>query len=368
MTNNPITETLSAYLNRRLKEKRWSLLDFCAMLGGISKSAGSKILNGKQNPSFRQIVAMSTMFDITIEELILMRLQEEASQEQGQALVTEGQQHVIKIFKCIPVDDMISNHWVGVQDRSDPEEMRHAFEPYLADLENAVGLARKSNPQDIEFSNLQIAWTLRVRNLARRMHASQNFSQSALRSAICSLRNLMNSNGPIQNVPEILSRSGIRLVLVECRNSKIDAVCTWLDPSSPVIGMTLRFDRVDNFWFNLRHELRHVEQGYQLQPVIDCDIGKESVCALESQANRVAQEFCAPESSIDEFLKTSGGRISNESVESFAKDKQLNVAVLAGQIRHRLRRYNVLNKLLTSYREDLLSSAPIVEGWGIVRI
>ncbi|KAI1694314.1 hypothetical protein Ddc_22202 [Ditylenchus destructor] len=40
--------------------------------------------------------------------------------------------------------------------------------------------------------------------------------------------------------------------------SKIDGACFWLDAHKPVIGMTLRFDRIDNFWFVLRHEIEHV--------------------------------------------------------------------------------------------------------------
>jgi len=32
----------------------------------------------------------------------------------------------------------------------------------------------------------------------------------------------------------------------------------WLDDKSPVIALSMRFDRIDNFWFVLRHELEHV--------------------------------------------------------------------------------------------------------------
>ena len=44
-------------------------------------------------------------------------------------------------------------------------------------------------------------------------------------------------------------------------SSKIDGVCLWLDQHSPVIGMSLRFDRIDNFWFVLGHEIEHALKG-----------------------------------------------------------------------------------------------------------
>jgi HTH-type transcriptional regulator/antitoxin HigA len=41
---------------------------------------------------------------------------------------------------------------------------------------------------------------------------------------------------------------------------KIDASCFWLNDKTPVIGMSRRFDRIDNFLFVLRHELDHVRR------------------------------------------------------------------------------------------------------------
>ena len=60
----------------------------------------------------------------------------------------------------------------------------------------------------------------------------------------------------------ILMECGIRFILVEkLPNADIDGVCFWLDEHSPVIGMTTRRDKIDNFWFVLRHECEHVLRG-----------------------------------------------------------------------------------------------------------
>ncbi len=60
-------------------------------------------------------------------------------------------------------------------------------------------------------------------------------------------------------MPRILAECGVRLIIVEgLPNAKIDGVCFWLDKVSPVIGLSLRFDQIDNFWFVIRHEIEHV--------------------------------------------------------------------------------------------------------------
>ena len=61
----------------------------------------------------------------------------------------------------------------------------------------------------------------------------------------------------VRHVPRFLSECGIRYVIVETLpKANIDGVCFWLD-DFPVVGMSVRQDRIDNFWFVLRHELEH---------------------------------------------------------------------------------------------------------------
>src|SRR5205814_240398 len=104
----------------------------------------------------------------------------------------------------------------------------------------------------------QLAWLYRVREIADELLVAR-YSPEAVQQAIEKLSVLRSSPEDTRKVPRILQDAGIRYVVVESLPcSKIDGVCFWLNDSSPVIGMSLRFDRIDNFWFVLRHELEHV--------------------------------------------------------------------------------------------------------------
>ncbi|HBZ58593.1 MAG TPA: hypothetical protein DEO49_05545, partial [Sutterella sp.] len=258
---------LSDFIRTQLAKRGWTGLDFCTLLGGIPKSAGSKIANGKQAPSFRQLAILAAIFETDINDIMAMRLYEESCEDCEAYRLSGVHKRIIEIFKKVPVNELLSNHWVSVLDRNDLSEMLRAFEPYLAEAEEASGLAHKTHADDIQFTNLQKAWLLRVRNLARKRTPAGVFSKDALPQTIDLLKEAMRRNSSIADAVKILDEAGIRLVLVECKGSCIDAVCTWLD-HSPVIGMTLRFDRVDNFWFVLRHELAHVEQGPSVTPIV----------------------------------------------------------------------------------------------------
>jgi HTH-type transcriptional regulator/antitoxin HigA len=58
---------------------------------------------------------------------------------------------------------------------------------------------------------------------------------------------------------EFLAKHGIPLVLVQhLPRTYLDGAALKLGDGTPVVGLTLRYDRVDNFWFCLLHELAHV--------------------------------------------------------------------------------------------------------------
>ena len=67
-----------------------------------------------------------------------------------------------------------------------------------------------------------------------------------------------SENGP-KLAKELLSKNGIPLVIVQhLPKTYLDGAALRLGDGRPVIALTLRYDRIDNFWFCLLHELAHV--------------------------------------------------------------------------------------------------------------
>ena len=79
----------------------------------------------------------------------------------------------------------------------------------------------------------------------------------------------INTNGLLY-ISDILSEFGVRFLILEhLPKSKIDGAVFWLDKKSPVIVLSLRYDRIDSFWFSLAHELGHIKN-------LDGQIGRAS--------------------------------------------------------------------------------------------
>jgi HTH-type transcriptional regulator/antitoxin HigA len=167
----------------------------------------------------------------------------------------------------------------------------------------------------------------------------------------------------------------VRLVLVESLpQGKIDGACFWLDPDSPVIGMSLRYDRIDNFWFVLRHEIEHVLQKHGQVDAIgivdELDGNRSAVDGPglpkeELIANRAAAEFSVPQDELAEFIARRNPYLSERDVLIFANQLNVHPGLLVGQIHSRTGRYDFLRRYLVKIRQFILPAA-ITDGWGHV--
>jgi HTH-type transcriptional regulator/antitoxin HigA len=187
------------------------------------------------------------------------------------------------------------------------------------------------------------------------------------------LRPLLNSAEAARKVPKILAESGVRFVIVESLPSaKIDGVCFWLDERSPVIGMTLRFDRIDNFWFVLRHEIEHVIRKHgQSAAMLDISLEGEragtgaSLPEEERVANEAAAEFCVPQKQLKHFIQVKSPFFAERDIRGFAATYKIHPGLVAGQLQHKTERYDLFRNHLVKIRSVVTPNA-MVDGWGDV--
>jgi HTH-type transcriptional regulator / antitoxin HigA len=148
---------------------------------------------------------------------------------------------------------------------------------------------------------------------------------------------------------EFLAKHGIPLVVVpHLPRTYLDGAALKLADGTPVIGLTLRYDRVDNFWFCLLHELahvgRHMEGDGDMSFVDDLtlrDIEGARRDPKEAQADEWAEEALVPH----EIWETSEARQNPTpmSVVNLSKALQVHPAIVAGKVRYEQRNYRLLS-------------------------
>lgn len=154
-------------------------------------------------------------------------------------------------------------------------------------------------------------------------------------------------DGPLQ-AKEILSDHGIVLITVpHLPKTYLDGAALRLASGTPVIGLTLRYDRVDNFWFCLLHELahigRHMDENGAAVFIDDLSLrGAEGAGdPAELEADEWAEEALIPRA----VWEASEVRYNPTpmAVVNFSKALQIHPAIVAGRVRHETRNYRLLS-------------------------
>jgi len=157
-----------------------------------------------------------------------------------------------------------------------------------------------------------------------------------------------SENGPLL-AKEFLEKHGIHLIILEhLPKTHLDGAALKLADGTPVIGLTLRYDRIDNFWFCLLHELAHVGRHFD----DSSDVGFVDDLTLrdtagtrrdvrEEEADEWAEEACIPR----QIWENSEVRYhaSPMAVISLASALQIHPAIVAGKVRHQFRNYRLLS-------------------------
>jgi len=275
------------------------------------------------------------------------------------------------IRQRVPLRQMISRGWV--KPSTDVTELKQNVLSFLGvdDLQERAPFAKaaKQREYDQPSSLVQEVWLLRVKQLAESM-ITPAYSREKLLATVERMKPLLREPELVGHVPKLLDAAGVRFLIVErLPGLKTDGVCFWIhENSQPVIGMSLTADRIDNFWFVLRHEVEHVlnEEG-KSGAIVDDDLegDNDSESPMEARANRAAAEFCLPQAALQSFIDRKGPLFTDQNIRLFARVQGRHPGIVAGQLRRRLKAWNKFTKHLAKVREHVTATA-VVDGFGTV--
>ncbi|MBR0791862.1 helix-turn-helix domain-containing protein [Bradyrhizobium manausense] len=353
------------YIQEELDAREWSQRDLAFILG-IEEAALNKIIKGKTGISVEMSKALAVAFDIDAD--FFSNLQKSYDLAHSAAPDPAIARRALLQSKY-PAREMIKRDWIKNANVDRLEQQLERF--FRTANDNNVAplrhVAKKTNAGESP-TPIQEAWLYRVMQIAEAMDCKP-YSSRALSNAALVLKDLMLDPSDVAKVPDILAMCGVRFVLVEgLPNAKIDGVCLWLDDTRPVVGMTLRHDRIDNFWFVLWHELCHVmNNDGKEEAIIDLELNGEKTTdnAEEREANRYAANQCINAGDLISFCARRNGFFSERDVVNFAQMHRVHPGVVVGQLHNRTGRFNLLRKYLVKIREYVLPAATI-DGWGHV--
>ena len=259
-----------------------------------------------------------------------------------------------------PLRAMVNAGWIP-----DVQRIKDHAEELVASLTRRAGVSaptpamlyrknddRRVNAKADDYA-LQ-AWCWQVMAQARERTPASSYAQGTITPDF--LRTVAQlsvfEDGP-NRARDLLFQHGIRFEVVpHLPKTYLDGAALLLDDGEPVIGLTLRYDRIDNFWFTLLHEMAHVglhlEEGGEDTAFVDDlslrDVNKGRGDVREEQADEMAEEALIP------WEVWEDSPVQQEPtpmrVMSLAHSLGVHPAIIAGRVRHEHGNYRLLTQFV----------------------
>ena len=275
-------------------------------------------------------------------------------------------------WKRFPLAEMAKRGWI-----QRPRDLKEHAEEIMRDLIRRAGgehalptaLYRKNdqaraNAKTDPYALRAWCWEVLARANATQLPAAYKRGTVDLEFLRKVARLSWSAEGP-RLAQEFLTRYGIHLVCLEhLPRTHLDGAALQLADGTPVIGLTLRYDRLDNFWFCLLHELAHIGRHMadtRNEAFIDDltlrDVEGARRDPKEDEADQWTEEALIPA----DVWNTSRVQVNPSplAVMELAQRLQINPAIVAGRVRHETRNYRLLSHFVGTgeVRRQLLKEA-----------
>ncbi len=351
------------FIKEELEARDWTQVELSEILGRDARTVNELVL-GKRSITPETAKALAEAFDTSAE--LWMNL-ESAYQLSRSQLANNVIARRSKLYQLAPIKEMVKRHWIEWSDNIDVLEARVMSFFEISSLEDHIAMDHSPRKSTDETNPNHMAWLFRAKHLAKAVSVKK-YSKKSFNECLKKLKALTHDVNEIRHVPKILADAGIRLIIIEhLPKTKIDGAILWLDERSPVIAISMRYDRIDNFWHTLMHELLHVRNQDGLRGgIIDVDIMSniENKTIKERNADTWAANALINKEELDDFIIRVAPLYGTRKILNFAKRIKVHPSIVVGQLHWRKEiHYSKQRKMLAKVKH-LITKTTLTDGWG----
>ncbi len=356
------------FIKEELEARGWTQDDLAEILGRPLRAIND-IVNAKRGITPDTARGLGEAFGTTAQLWMNLESSYRLSLEKNRP---ESISRRAALYNEAPLRAMIRRNWIENSTNIEVLEQRSREFFGASDVNQIPELCYMARKSTKELTLEQRAWLFRVKNLAQAVHA-EKYSKTRLNLALEKLKTMLADEVNIRLIPKVLADAGIKLLIVEpLPQSKIDGVSFWVN-GTPVIALSLRYDRIDSFWHTLMHEIGHIKNEDGLtenRMVLDTDLFEkyEDGKPYEKRADEFAVNFLVPQKEINDFMIHIQPLYSKAKIMGFANKVQVHPGIVVGQLHHIGREkggldYANFRELLVKIRHLIITSA-LTDGYG----
>lgn len=340
-------------LSEKLSEMEMSYKEF-ALRCELSEKTINEIVKGRASISpetsmkFEQVLGIPAYFWIT--------RQSEYDQYIARLRKNELLSESIVWAKKFPIAKMVEKGWIGQTNSWEKKTnallsffgfaSAKAWEDYYCseELRTAfrISLKQVSDPYSVS------AWLRKGDIDIKTFKSDKEYNRKALESLLPKMRDIMleQPDDFFRKLQDVCYSAGVILIHTPClTKAPISGATRWFG-DTPLIQISCRFKRNDNFWFTFFHELGHILLHGKKDVFLEFESGEKLYDKTkEHEANEFAKKMTFSKELENKFLNDY--EITHDNILSFAKKYRVHPSLIVGRLQHKgLIGYNQFRDLI----------------------
>jgi HTH-type transcriptional regulator / antitoxin HigA len=316
-------------LTRELEARGWTQKDLAEITGRPIQTINEIVQAKKQitpETALELAEAFGTSAEFWTNLEINYRLHQARKEKQEPEIGRKS-----KLYSLAPISELVKRGWLPVTDSLEELESQVCDFFGIDSIDEPPKLAinfrcaQERSPEAIA----QLAWAKQVERVAKRQTVGP-FDRERIRAAIPEILSCSEHLEDVQKVPELLRSLGVYFAIVpHLSKTYLDGAAFYLG-EHPVVALTLRYDRIDAFWFTLMHELGHIVAGHQ-GSYLD-DLANLALTDEEAEANQLAANWLIDPLALEGFVIKNRFRFSRKAIEEFAQEQRRHPGIILGRL------------------------------------
>jgi HTH-type transcriptional regulator/antitoxin HigA len=333
-------------LKDELDAREWTQKEFARIIGRPEKTI-SAIIQGKKDitpeTALEIAAALGTSPDLWNDMQAKYNLHTATQKAEEQELIERR----ARLYGLVPIDELLGRGYLVTSEKIEDLEakvcellgIRSINENFS--LEASFRLAKHTTA---DYPSI-IAWLKIIEQKSRETEAPRYLAE-ALKIALPEITALSKSVGGCAEVAKKLQKTGVKLVFEPpFKGTHIDGAVIYVK-GAPVIGMTIRLDRIDNFWFTLIHELGHIILNHKTG-FVDINVTDKTDAPDEIKANEWAAGKLLSNDEYNKFVIRTKPYFARRTIIEFADKVGVHPGIVLGRLqRDRLIPWKNLRDLL----------------------
>ena len=360
------------FISEELGERGWSQADLAEIIG---KTPGmvNELIKGKRKVTPDIAEGLSAAFGTNAEYWTNLETAYQYWYLRSHRDRPPMPQRKAQLMSIAPYRELIRRGWIDSS--NDIDVLEENILTFLGmnsidDDRAEVAHAARKSASYADVSPALHAYLREARQIAHGVYA-QPYDIDRLKDALPQLKAFLKNGEDIRLIPKLLAEVGVRLVVVEhLTGTKVDGASLRLEDGSPVIVLSLRYDRIDSFWHTLMHEIGHILN--QDAEIVDSNLVGEDASASdekpasEMEADEFAVAFLVPQDKLRAFVNNHSPLYYAKDIQGFAQLHQVHPGIVVGQLHHLEElKYYQFREFLDKVRQ-VITESTLTDGWGAV--